>query len=443
MIPILIQNGITNFVNMLDNVMVGRLGSGPMSGVSIANQLIFIYNLCIFGAVSGAGIFGAQFIGRKDYKNYRNTFRFKLVFSLAVTLIGVAVLLIYGGDITKLFLKGEGEKSQAALMLGSSVSYLKIIVIGFFPFAVSQSYSSALREIDKAKEPMIASFMAVFVNLVFNYILIFGHFGFPKLGVKGAAIATVLSRFVEMGYLIIRTHFGKETKEVFKGTFKSFKIPPRLIADILKMGLPLMVNETLYATSYALIAQSYSLRGLSVVAASNICNTFWEVFAVAFIASGVSVGIIVGQQLGAGDMEKAEGSAYKLIFFSFLIGVLTCAMFAATSKFIPMFYNTSPEIRRMATNLILLDAVLMPFDATVHACYSTIRSGGRVYITFAFDSGFAMLIIFPAAFVLARYTNLSIYWVYMLSRGVVIIKSIVGLILVKSKIWMKTLGKDV
>ncbi|MBR3145141.1 MAG: MATE family efflux transporter [Clostridia bacterium] len=441
MIPIAIQNGITNFVNMLDNVMVGRLGSGPMSGVSIANQMLMIYNFCLLGVVAGAGIFGAQFVGREDYKNFKSSLRFRLYLSLVVSVAAATVLLTAGGSLTNLFLKGEGSKAEADMIFNSAKGYISVIVFGFLPYSVSMSYTGALRETGDTKSPMRASFLAVFVNLILNYLLIFGNLGLPKLGVKGAALATVISRFAEMFYLVIKAHFVSRNV-YFVGVFKTLKVPLKLGAMITKKSVPLMFNEMLWGSSFAFLTQSYSLKGLSVVAATNICNTFWEVFGVSFIAAGVTVSIVVGQQLGAGEHKTAKETAYKMICFSFFIGVLAGGLYAAAARFIPLLYNVSGEIRDMAFYLILIEAVLMPFDSLVQACYFAVRSGGKVWLTTVFDSGFAMLVIVPIAFILARFTSMSIYEIYFLSKGAVIIKCILGVLLIRSNTWINTLGKD-
>ena len=441
MIPIAIQNGITNFVGMLDNVMVGRLGSGPMSGVSIANQMLLIYNFCLLGVVAGAGIFGAQFVGREDYKNFKNSLRFRIYLSLVVSIAAATILLTMGGSITNLFLKGDGNKTEAELMLKSAKDYISIIVFGFLPYAVSMSYTGALRETGDTKSPMRASFLAVFVNLVLNYLLIFGHFGLPRLGIKGAALATVISRFSEMFYLVIKAHFVSRS-EYFKGAYKTLKVPIKLGFMVTRKSVPLMLNEMLWGSSFAFLSQSYSLKGLPVVAATSICNTFWEVFGVSFIAAGVTVSIVVGQQLGAGEHKTAKETAYKMITFSFFIGILAGGLYAAASRFIPLLYNVSNEIRDMAFYLMLIEAALMPFDSLVQSCYFAVRSGGKVWLTTAFDSGFAMLVIVPIAFILARFTNMSIYQIYFLSKGAVIIKCILGVLLIRTNTWINTLGKD-
>ena len=205
-LPIIIQNAITNFVSLLDNIMVGQVGTLQMSGVSIVNQLLFVFNLCIFGAASGAGIFTAQFFGSKDIQGVRYTFRFKLISCLLLTVVGCGVFLLAGDFLIGLYLQGEGDPADAAAALECGRRYLKVMLVGLLPFALSNAYSSTLRETGQTVVPMAAGVTAVFVNLFFNYILIFGKLGAPALGVEGAAWATVISRFVELGVVVTYTH---------------------------------------------------------------------------------------------------------------------------------------------------------------------------------------------------------------------------------------------
>ena len=191
-IPIIIQNGITNFVSLLDNVMVGQVGTVPMSGVAIVNNLIFVFNMCIFGATSGAGIFTAQFHGSQDHEGVRSTFRYKILISLLLSALGCTLFHFWGKDLAMLYLKGEKDPALVDATLAHGLSYLRIMLLGLLPFALSYSYSSTLRETGKGTVPMVASITAVLVNLGLNYVLIFGHFGAPALGIRGAAIATVV-----------------------------------------------------------------------------------------------------------------------------------------------------------------------------------------------------------------------------------------------------------
>ena len=197
LIPMIVQQGITQFVNLLDNVMVGRLGTTPMSGVAIVNQIVFIFNLTIFGGLGGASIFGAQFFGKKDYEGVRYTLRFRLVFSMAIGVLGILVFLLFGPQLFQLYLnEGASTPEEIASTLGHAQSYMNIILWGLLPFALVQCFSSTLRDVGETFSPMVASVIAICVNLVGNYLLIFGSFGFPKMGVAGAALATVISRYV-------------------------------------------------------------------------------------------------------------------------------------------------------------------------------------------------------------------------------------------------------
>jgi Na+-driven multidrug efflux pump len=192
-LPIIIQNGITNFVSMLDNIMVGQVGSLQMSGVSIVNNLMFVYSLCVFGASSGAGIFTAQFFGSDDQKGIRYTLRFKVLACTFLSLAAAAFFVAVGEPLILQYLKGEGDPADAALVLQYGKDYLAMTYWGFVPFALRNANASKLRETGKTMVPMIAGITAVFVNLIFNYLLIYGKFGLPEMGVAGAAVATVIN----------------------------------------------------------------------------------------------------------------------------------------------------------------------------------------------------------------------------------------------------------
>ena len=189
-VPIMIQNGISNFVSLLDNIMVGQVGTEQMSGIAIVNQLIFVFNLAIFGALSAAGIFGAQFYGCRDHEGVKHAFRYKFYACIALVALGISIFLMFGQELILLYLHDEGGTTQSldeALRYGKE--YLGIMLVGLFPFALEEAYASTLRECGETKVPMLAGIVAVFVNLGLNYLLIFGKLGFPTLGVAGAAIA--------------------------------------------------------------------------------------------------------------------------------------------------------------------------------------------------------------------------------------------------------------
>lgn len=440
-VPIMLQNGITNFVNMLDNIMVGRVGTEAMTGVSVTNQLIFVFNLCLFGAVSGVGIFGAQYYGKRDNEGLRNSLRFKLILCLLITVIGVGIFLLFGDSLITSFLKGETQTVDPVIAFKNAKTYLLIMMIGFIPFALTQSYSSTLRETGETLLPMKAGIVAVLVNLTFNYILIFGvePLGIPRLGAAGAAIATVLSRYVEAAIVIVWTHTHKEKNPYITGLFRNFKMPASLAFDMLKKALPLTLNETLWASGVAILNQSYSVRGVDVVAANNINQTFWNLFAVVFLAMGNVIGIIIGNMLGAGRMNEVMDTDRKLIAFSLFISVVMCIVYASLSPVIPLLYNTSDNVRSIASGLIVMGALMMPFDSLAHSSYFTLRSGGKSMITFIFDCGFMWCVSVPLAFCLSRFTDIPAVYLYAAVQSVYLLKGFIGLYLVSKGSWMKNI----
>lgn len=439
MVPIMIQNGIMQFVNMLDNIMVGRLGTVEMSGVSIANQLIFVFNLCIFGAVSGAGIFGAQYAGKKDDEGVRFTFRFKLISCFLISLLGIFVFVLFNEPLLKGYLTGEGSPEDAVLTLNYAKEYLFIMLIGLIPASIVQAYSSTLRETGKPKVPMYAGIVAVLVNLTFNYILIFGNFGAPRLGVNGAAIATVISRFVELLFIALWTRAHDSENRFIIGAYKSLFVPISLIKQICLKGLPLMLNETLWAAGMAFLTQRYSVRGLDVVAGVNISTTFFNVFSVAFIAVGAAIGIILGQLLGANKTKEAHEASYKLIAFSVFVSLIFAAIYFICANFIPNFYETTDSVKSLATDLMKITAIAMPVDAFANATYFTLRSGGKSFITFLFDSGFVWVVCVPVIFVLSQFTLLPILPLYFIGQMLSVLKCIIGGIFVKKGVWVKNI----
>lgn len=440
-VPIMVQNGISNFVGLLDNIMVGQTGTEQMSGVAIVNQLFFVYYLCIFGGLAGAGIFTAQYFGTKDYEGIKTTFRFKLWMGFIITLGAVAIFSFWGRDLIYTYLQGSNDGGDIELALEAGESYMRLMLIGFLPFMFLQVYAGILRECGETVIPMKAGIIAVLVNLLFNYILIYGHFGFPAMGVNGAAIATVISRFVEIGIVIVWTNMHREKCRYLDGVFSTLKVPMGLTVKYFITSIPLLLNETLWSTGFAFLTQCYSTRGLNVVAGYNIAGTINNLFNVVFFAMGDAIAIIVGQLLGAGEMEKARDTDNKIIAFGVFLGALSGLMAAAVSGIFPLIYKTNPEARHIATAFILVQALFTPQMAFLHNSYFTLRSGGRTMITFIFDSVFMWCISVPAAYMISRYTDVNAILMYAYVQALEISKVVVGFILVKRGTWMKNLVK--
>ena len=436
-VPIMIQNGISNFVSMLDNIMVGNVSAEQMSGVSIVNQLIFVFNLMIFGAVSGAGIFGAQFFGSGDTKGVRDTFRFKIVSCGLLTALGILIFLGFGDELIRMYLQGEGQAEQIEACFYYAKQYLFIMMVGFIPFYVCQCYASTLRETGETILPMVSGIVAVIVNFCFNLVLVFGLLGFPAMGAAGAAIATVISRFVEAGIVMIAVHCKKKKYAFIEGAYKSLYVPGYLVKGILQKGIPLLLNETLWAGGMAFLNQCYSVRGFDVVSAVNISSTIANVFNVSFIAMGSAIGIIIGQMLGAGKTEEAVDADRKLIAFSVVSCLLFAAVLFALSPVFPLIYQeVGPASHAMASSFMRIAACCMPIGAYANAAYFTLRSGGKTFITILFDSCYVWLLVVPLAYCLSRFTDLPIVPLFFCCQFIEIGKCIIGAIMIKSGIWI-------
>ena len=439
-IPIIIQNGITNFVNLLDNIMVGQVGTIPMSGVSIVNGVLFVFNLCIFGASSGAGIFTAQFHGSRDDEGVRHTFRFKFLVCLLLTAVGALIFTFGGSTIIGLYLTGDGDAAMAAGAMEYGLKYLRIMVWGFLPFALSNAYSSTLRETGVTLVPMGAGIAAVFVNLILNYILIFGHFGAPAMGVEGAALATVISRFVELTIVAVWTHTHPEKHPYIQGAFRSFRIPSDLLKKIIIKGMPLLINEFFWASGMAIQSQCYSTCGLDVVPALNISRTLFDVGSVVFLSLGNSVGIIMGQMLGAGlGRDEIRMHNRKLMTFATVVGGSFGVLMIAFSHLFPLLYNTTDDVRLLAARLICISGLMMPFNSYTNASYFTLRSGGQTVVTFLFDSCFVWTVCVPLAFILSRFTGIGILPLYFIIQATDWVKCALGAYMIKQGKWIQNL----
>ncbi|WP_022749366.1 MATE family efflux transporter [Lachnobacterium bovis] len=442
-IPIMIQNGITNLVGMLDNIMVGQVGTNQMSGVAIVNQLLFVFYLMIFGGLAGIGIFTAQYVGRGDDEGIRITVRMKILMALILSGLGLIFFLTKGVDLASLWLTKSSDKASMNETLNAARNYLFTICISLIPFAIGQVYSGTLRECGETLTPMKAGIVAIVVNLIGNYLLIYGKFGLPKLGVVGAATATVISRFVEVIYVVVWLSKNKARYSFIKGLYSRFYIPLDVAKKILLKAWPLLLNETLWSLGNTVLSQQYSRLGFSVVAAFNIHSTLANVCNIGFIALGDAIAIILGQGLGSGKLEKTREEANKLIVFSVEVCIIMGLVMFSLSNVFPMLYKTENEIKQMASSLIKIGAIFMPVYAFENASYFTIRSGGKTFITFLFDAGFVWVCSLPLAFVITHFTKVDIITAFIIVQSAEFIKCVVAYLMVKSGMWIHDLTQEI
>ena len=358
-----------------------------------------------------------------------------------MTLVSVLLFTLAKEPLISLFINEGSLEGDLQLTLISAKKYIRIVVIGLVPYAFCQCYSDTLRQVGQTVVPMIAGTIAVCLNGVLNWILIFGKLKMPALGIEGAAIATVISRFVECAIVVIYTHVKNKKYPFIKGAYIKFSLPFNKFFEIGKRALPLFVNEALWALGMTVLIRCYSVRGLAVFAGFNIASTVQNLFNIAFLSLGNAVGIMVGYHLGSGDYERARDYDTKLIAFSVFVSiVLAIVMFALAPSVVNVYTEVTEEAKAIAKYCIMLMAINLPIQAFLHSSYFTLRSGGKTLVTFIFDSVFVWSVSVPLAFILVTFTSLSIFEIYPIVLSVDIIKCIIGFVLVKKGVWINNIA---
>jgi Na+-driven multidrug efflux pump len=275
---------------------------------------------------------------------------------------------------------------------------------------------------------------------VLNYLLIFGKLGLPAMGVQGAALATLIARVIELSVLLIYIYANSNKFPFFKKIFATFAIPREILKKLISKSANLLVNEGLWSGVQTALLYCYSLRGLEVVAAINISNTFNNLFSVVFLSLGNSIAIIVGGMLGAGKLDEARDADNKIMALSFVCCLFLGGVLALTAPLLVNFYTeVTPSAKQLAVTFMMIIACFMPFHSILHATYFTLRSGGKTMLTFIFDSGFATFVNLPLAFVLAKFTHVSAPLIFTFVNLIDFIKLAWGLILIKKGIWLNNL----
>lgn len=438
-VPMMIQNGITNAVSLIDNLMVGSLGTESMTAVSIAGQLLFVFSLAVFGGLSGPGIYTAQYYGQNNEEGVRNIFRIKWWIAIFIVTVGILTFSLFGNELLLLYFRGEATQMDPELTMSLAHEYLMIMLIGLVPFAITQIYAGSLRETGESIKPMIAGIGSVVTDILFNYLLIYGKLGFPELGVRGAAWASVIARFVEMLVIVIWSHASKSKHTFLIGVYKTMLVPVRLAKKVILKGLPIFFNEFLWAGGIAFQTQCFSTRGLEIIAGINISNNLCNLLNVVFIALGNAVGIIIGQMLGASEYEEAQKDSLKLMRFCGVLCLGLTVILIALSKFFPMLYETTDEVRTIGMIFIIINAAFFPVQGYLNALYFTLRSGGKTFLTFLFDSVYTWAVAVSLTFLLCSYTSMSIYVVFIIVQAADIIKVGIGYVLIRKGIWVRNL----
>ncbi len=423
-IPVMLQALVQNLVSLIDNFMVAGLGDVKMSGVNITNQLMFVFFISLMTLTSAGGIFMSQFNGAGDSAGMRQTFRFKLVatslVALVVTVLGVAI----PGQLLGMLVNGN---SASAEIIYEGRSYLGIIVFTFFPIAISRVSGSSVREVGRVRPPLVISIAATLVNTFFNWVLIYGNLGAPRLEVRGAAIATVIARLVEVGIFIVYIVVTKPPFYVRITQF--FEVNLKLFFAILRKSGIIFLSEMTWVLTETVMTAVYNGRGgaeiVSGMAAGwAIANIFFLVFG----AIHTSVGVIVGGTLRTGSLG---------------IGFIVSVLQALSVVLIPVvFGNLSDDSRVVTRNMLWVIALYMPVWTYLNAQFATARSGGDMIMGAWVDIGVNMVLFLPAIFLLAAYTNLGPIEMFAIVKLSDFAKVAIAHWQLKSERWLKNLTNE-
>ncbi|MBI9046706.1 MAG: MATE family efflux transporter [Anaerolineaceae bacterium] len=413
-IPIIFQQLVMNSLNMVDTVMVGQLGEEAVAAIGLANQIFFILSVILFGIASGAAIFTAQFWGKKDLTGIQNVLWICLI--LAVSLATVFTLLANKFPETIL-----GIYTKDKLVIEKGSQYLSIVSLSYIATAVTYSFSSIMKSTENVKTPMIISVIAISLNTFLNYILIFGHFGFPQLGIRGAAIATVIIRSLETGVYILISMFGKlPTTPYFRNLFN---IKWDFLKKYLTTTLPVLLNEISWSfgmTSYSIV---YARISTQSIAAFNISSTVDNVAMVFYFGLANASAIMIGNRIGAGEEEKGRIYGVRLIKLSVLIALVCGAAIFVSKDFVISLYNISDLAASLARNLLIVVSSVVVIKAlNISLLLGILRSGGDTRFTLLVEMICIWLVGVPLAVFGAFVLHLPVHFVVLLVTVEEIIK---------------------
>lgn len=429
-LPIMAQQFVTSFVNLIDNIMIGSVGSVALTSVTVANKFYLIYNSTLFGLCGAAGIFIAQYFGAKDHRKCQEVFDANLLFSLLSGLLFTFLVFIIPTQILNLF-------SKTPTIVESGLAYLEFIKYSYLPYAVSMTCMMAMRAVGINKIQLKVGILTVATNTILNYILIFGHLGFPKLGVQGAAIATLIARIVEM---FIYFSLLLRKKHYFEFDFKGmFHLNIDLVRRMMVKALPLTLNEIMFSLGNAMVFKSYIRTDEFLVAAISVVDTVLNIAFIVFSGLSSAVAILIGNKLGANQLDEAKDNSIKLIAFGTMIGIVTGLIMIVCSGFIPKMYNLEPEINRTITIMLCIKAVMIPIYVTNVCIFFVLRAGGDATSTLIMDSGFLWGANVLVSTLLSIFTPIPLILLYAIVESLDTIKMFLAIYLYRKGHWIRNM----
>ena len=431
--PIALQSLIASSLNLVDNLMIGALGELALNAVGVSVQLFFIYWMFVFGFASGAATFMAQFYGARDLVNIRRSTGFALCVVFSMGIIFFCAAMIFPQYVLRIFTKYPE-------VIEAGIPYVRTGAFTFLLTPITQTLTVVLRATQQTHLPLIASVTGLCTNTFMNYCLIYGHFGLPRLGIQGAALATVIARMLELA-IILYFIFGRNN--IVKGPLKEFfGFGRELAGRIFRNALPTTINESMWGIGTALYIAAFARISITAGAAVQACNTINSLFSMAAFSVGDAVLILVGQKLGEEKKDQAYEMAKKLLFLGLAVGIVLGGMTILFGKPILSLFDFTAEGHSLAWKILLVYAATLWMEVyNAILVTGALRCGGDTKFAMFTEVGAVWLIGVPIAFI----TSLVLKWpIFMAVMGVKLEGVVKGIILTwrfKSRKWLNTVIK--
>ena len=435
-IPMIIQNLISTSVNVIDTVMISSLGESSVASIGVANQFFFLFNMTLYGITGGAGIFISQFFGKKDINNIKSITGLSAVIAFAFGCLFLIPALMFPSLIVKVF-------SSDSEVMNLSIEYFRIISLSYPIIAISTVFSMGARGVRNPKLGMVCSSIALIVNIILNYALILGNFGLPALGVKGAAIATVIARIIELILIISYVYFIKKDY-ILKFNMKDIlRVKSDFLKTFISKSLPIFLNDSLWALGTVLYSVAYSQAGTSAIAASQIATSTGNFFIMTSVCVANGAAIMLGNELGADNINKAIKYSKKFSILVSLTGLLFGILLIVNIPLLLKIFNVSSELSPDIIKIFIIMGVMMALKSfNTFIVIGVLRSGGDTKYSLFLELGCMWLVSIPLTF-LAAFKGASIFILVLLTYSEEIAKFIFGVPRAVSKKWATNLVKEI
>ncbi len=430
-IPIMLQQLVSASISMLGNMMIGGLGDNALAALLQATQVSFMMLVFMFGISSTTQAFAAQFWGQQDIRSIRKTLGFSLLCGQVIGWGFFAVSFIAPDAILSLY-----TKDPAVHALG--VQYLRIVCFGYPMIGLTNVYAAVLRGTENVKLPMATSITALSVNGVLNYVLIYGHLGFPRLGIQGAAIAAVAAQFLDMSLLLLFSQILK--KPTVHKEYPLFHFDAPFVKRFGVIAIPIFLNESLWSLAQATIVLCYSWLGTPMAAAMGVFNTFDRLGFVAFMGIGNACGVLCGKSIGARDEQSAQTSALRILRLAPLFGIFAGLVINLLMPVVLSFYVISSEALTILTHNVRAYILIAPVMATSYTIIvGALRSGGDARFSLVIDAGLHWALVVTGVALASFVLRLPPVWIYPFVAPGEIVKLFVGIRRIRSRQWMHNL----